>query len=593
MASSSSLVPSGAASESPTNQDGAAAVARLMELDTRQLSSVIEQLQSVHRRRKVDDVFSGFEKSLVAMEETQAELVKADGAVQDAWDVLTDLEDTAKSAKAKFVEAEAKYIEDRKTYRNAVNEYVNSLGEADSRKLAAAFKFVKAQSHRYSQIVKQHRSTEEYDKLGEVKIRWETLGAVADKNMEWVSRNLKAGEKQGLPLRHWAAEILDLSNECAESGSDEGKTVRVDQGTIELDAWKKMVDDSWAKRRTEDNWIGDQNLSIYDRARDILLEKKIVECHICMDAVVDTVLEPCGHKLCGACAKKLKECPDCREKITGIRGEGDNTNSTTDSASSGSNSGGSSSGSSSSNRGSSNANTVNVDGGSSSSSSAHQNGATNIRFTSPYRGPFRAKYVMERVIRLRNRLPWSRDPAIFPQEMLVDILADSKPDLMYLFGYLPDGNAPDEEAPPDDDEEELPVIRRLWRLRERLLDFGQRPSVADCRRRLAIMAPRLRGVVQLLSDLGLRRRDESRDEEQIDEGVTLPDRARRCSFFDGAMDEDEGLSFFRSDTMSSSTGTEEAEEEEHRSAARKGEGKGAGRSSRPTSRGTDTHRGPY
>lgn len=41
------------------------------------------------------------------------------------------------------------------------------------------------------------------------------------------------------------------------------------------------------------------------------------ECPICMDSVVDTVLDPCGHVVCEKCSGifKKKPCPICRKKV--------------------------------------------------------------------------------------------------------------------------------------------------------------------------------------------------------------------------------------------------------------------------------------
>lgn len=38
-------------------------------------------------------------------------------------------------------------------------------------------------------------------------------------------------------------------------------------------------------------------------------------CMICMDRERDTVLVPCGHQTCGACATRLSSCAVCRQEI--------------------------------------------------------------------------------------------------------------------------------------------------------------------------------------------------------------------------------------------------------------------------------------
>ena len=47
---------------------------------------------------------------------------------------------------------------------------------------------------------------------------------------------------------------------------------------------------------------------------------KAEECVVCMDNVGSQVLNPCSHRVCDGCAKKLSECPMCRTKMVGFRG---------------------------------------------------------------------------------------------------------------------------------------------------------------------------------------------------------------------------------------------------------------------------------
>ena len=47
---------------------------------------------------------------------------------------------------------------------------------------------------------------------------------------------------------------------------------------------------------------------------------KAEECVVCMDNVGSQVLNPCAHRVCDGCAKKLGECPMCRTKMVGFRG---------------------------------------------------------------------------------------------------------------------------------------------------------------------------------------------------------------------------------------------------------------------------------
>jgi hypothetical protein len=47
---------------------------------------------------------------------------------------------------------------------------------------------------------------------------------------------------------------------------------------------------------------------------------KAEECVVCMDNVGSQVLNPCSHRVCDGCAKKLSECPMCRVKMVGFRG---------------------------------------------------------------------------------------------------------------------------------------------------------------------------------------------------------------------------------------------------------------------------------
>jgi len=51
------------------------------------------------------------------------------------------------------------------------------------------------------------------------------------------------------------------------------------------------------------------------RRREILISTQV-----CMDNVGSQVLNPCAHRVCDGCAKKLGECPMCRTKMIGFRG---------------------------------------------------------------------------------------------------------------------------------------------------------------------------------------------------------------------------------------------------------------------------------
>ena len=39
------------------------------------------------------------------------------------------------------------------------------------------------------------------------------------------------------------------------------------------------------------------------------------ECSVCLSALKDTALVPCGHRLCQPCSHKLHECPLCKADI--------------------------------------------------------------------------------------------------------------------------------------------------------------------------------------------------------------------------------------------------------------------------------------
>ena len=51
------------------------------------------------------------------------------------------------------------------------------------------------------------------------------------------------------------------------------------------------------------------------RRREVLISTQV-----CMDNVGSQVLNPCSHRVCDGCAKKLGECPMCRQKMVGFRG---------------------------------------------------------------------------------------------------------------------------------------------------------------------------------------------------------------------------------------------------------------------------------
>lgn len=59
---------------------------------------------------------------------------------------------------------------------------------------------------------------------------------------------------------------------------------------------------------------------ISERTKEELLEKlnslqDALLCKVCMDSSLDTALLPCGHLLCGNCAERLDECPNCRQRV--------------------------------------------------------------------------------------------------------------------------------------------------------------------------------------------------------------------------------------------------------------------------------------
>jgi hypothetical protein len=42
-----------------------------------------------------------------------------------------------------------------------------------------------------------------------------------------------------------------------------------------------------------------------------------LNCGICMERAADTVLQPCGHRVCCECASVLQVCPGCQGAIAG------------------------------------------------------------------------------------------------------------------------------------------------------------------------------------------------------------------------------------------------------------------------------------
>jgi uncharacterized Zn-finger protein len=57
------------------------------------------------------------------------------------------------------------------------------------------------------------------------------------------------------------------------------------------------------------------------RKRQRVAEQEVEElldalsCGICLDAKADTILQPCGHRVCFACASVLQVCPSCQRAI--------------------------------------------------------------------------------------------------------------------------------------------------------------------------------------------------------------------------------------------------------------------------------------
>ena len=49
-----------------------------------------------------------------------------------------------------------------------------------------------------------------------------------------------------------------------------------------------------------------------ERLRNI---HEAMQCKVCMDALLDTALLPCGHLVCGTCADRMETCPQCRAAI--------------------------------------------------------------------------------------------------------------------------------------------------------------------------------------------------------------------------------------------------------------------------------------
>lgn len=65
-----------------------------------------------------------------------------------------------------------------------------------------------------------------------------------------------------------------------------------------------------------------QKRAIKDLKQHVQLQKKKLkqkhhgsECNICLDRSVDSVLVPCGHAVCYACAGCISTCPFCRKDV--------------------------------------------------------------------------------------------------------------------------------------------------------------------------------------------------------------------------------------------------------------------------------------
>lgn len=65
--------------------------------------------------------------------------------------------------------------------------------------------------------------------------------------------------------------------------------------------------------------IQNMDLAIKKKKQEYRNVKNVLECSICMENKVDSVLIPCGHLYCSECAKVLEVCPHCRNSFGRIQ----------------------------------------------------------------------------------------------------------------------------------------------------------------------------------------------------------------------------------------------------------------------------------
>jgi len=103
----------------------------------------------------------------------------------------------------------------------------------------------------------------------------------------------------------------ELDNQLKESREENERNLK------ELSVWKG-VEVELKKMDLENLHELETNMiESLQKIRKVINQKREREneCRVCRDKPKDTVLFPCGHRLCSGCVVRLEKCPMCRAEI--------------------------------------------------------------------------------------------------------------------------------------------------------------------------------------------------------------------------------------------------------------------------------------
>lgn len=141
-------------------------------------------------------------------------------------------------------------------------------------------------------------------------------------------QNVKNGKNAG--RQFWTCKVRERLQDGSWTGCDKLFKWADQPDEFNVEAHKKYAEDYLAKaaefKAERDNTrkrprldadLVAENTRLKDALDKVDSGVDPIKCSICLSAVRDTAMIPCGHTFCGRCLKDLPKdiCPFCRERV--------------------------------------------------------------------------------------------------------------------------------------------------------------------------------------------------------------------------------------------------------------------------------------